>query len=294
MNVAVIWGHHRNDKDFHTHHTFWERSLRDDPTLKITRYIWPEMMDMPKDHDLYFFIDFVPELYRLWDRPFHPRIFYVWDAFHVPFTYPAQVTEIFDRSYFAEKNVVDMLHMQGIHKARWVPPAYYEGCYRPLAGVEKRFDMSFTGQPDNVVIRKGTTRKEFFEKFMFTSGLRCNVTQGVYGDDLNLIYNQSLICPDKTIFWNCGTRFFEVPGSGQFLLANRGRVETGMDTLAVDGLHFISYDDSYEDFDKKVRHYLTHADERIRIASAGHKFFYDNHRYCHRWHAILKDLGFEK
>jgi spore maturation protein CgeB len=129
------------------------------------------------------------------------------------------------------------------------------------------------------------------ERLATASGLRGYVGQGIYGDAVNQVYNESLVCVDRKIGFNIGTRFFETIGSGGFLLTNRNRVDDGMDDLAVDGHHFISYDDSYEDLEKKVRYYIENADIREKIAKAGHKYFYENHRYVNRWQTILKDLG---
>jgi spore maturation protein CgeB len=195
---------------------------------------------------------------------------------------------MFDRSYFAERNVVKALNDQGLDAVHWLPPAFYEGVYRPVDS-NKDLDFSFIGQPDNTVVRKGLTRKEFVERV----GTELNgvIVQGVFGEAVNALYNRSRILFDRTIYNNVGTRIFETIGSGGFVLANKGSVSSGLETLAIDGHHYVSYDDSYDDFIKKARYYIQHEEERKKIATAGYKHFLKNHTYANRIDTILGDFG---
>lgn len=289
--IALIWGNHYNDKLAHTHHTFYEISLKD-MGIQFDRFSWTDWQThMRPEYDLYFFIDFNPILYQLHKYPqFHPRCFYFWDSFHFPLTYVAQVTEMFDRSYFAELITSQGLQNLGYTTVHWLPPAFYPGIYRPIPEIEKNLDFSFIGQPDSVVTRKGKTRKDFFEE-LSNKYPKSIVEQSVYGDDVNKIYNHSRILIDKTIWGNIGTRIFEIIGSGGFALINKCKFQNGIDKLAIDNVHYVSYDDSWSDCVSKIDYYLEHEDERKKIAQAGHKHFLANHTYKHRLEQIFKDFG---
>jgi hypothetical protein len=290
MKICLIWGNHYDDKPYHTHHSFWEATLKD-LGIEFVRYTWGDwQIHMKPEYDLYFFIDFHPCLYQLHKYPqFHPRVFYWWDCFHHSFCYPAQITEMFDRAYLAEYNTAIALQNQGLTNVFWLPPAFYEGCYHPI-NINKIYDFSFIGQPDDTVVRKGKTRKEFFIELQVKYPKSC-IVQSVWGEDVNKIYNQSRILVDRTIYNNVGTRVFETIGSGGFTLVNRGKVNSGIDKLAIDGAHFISYDDSLEDCIKKMEYYLNYEAEREKITKAGYKHFLINHTYSHRLDVILKDFG---
>lgn len=298
LKIALIWGNHYNDKPHTTHHTYWECALRHMPMITFTRYTWHDWQSrMTDEHDLYMFIDFNPSLYKLHNKSFHPRIFYWWDIFHYSFSYPAQIIEMFDKSYFAEYNTVYALQNQGLYNVAWLPPAYYEGLFYPTGAV-KDLDFAFIGQPDDVVVRHGLTRKQMIEKLQSYhhngKQLTSEVRQGVYSTAVNDIYNRSKILIDRTIYNNIGTRVFETIGSGGFALVNRGKVNSGIDKLAIDGYHFVSYDDSFDDLIDKMTYYIDHDRERNRIVDAGHKHFRTNHTYLNRINTILKDFGYEE
>jgi hypothetical protein len=201
---------------------------------------------------------------------------------------------MFDRSYFAEYQTVTALRSQGLETIHWLPPAYYENLFRPL-GITQDMDFAFVGQSDDTVVRRGLTRKQFMEKLVgqvhngrLLSGA---VKQGIYGETVNVLYNRSKVLLDRTIYNNVGTRMFETVGSGGFVLANRGKVSSGIDQLAIDGHHFVSYNDSYWDFIDKLGYYLDHDDERRKIAAFGHAHFLKNHTYANRLRTILDDFG---
>jgi hypothetical protein len=290
--VAFVWNHQHEERPWSCHYQFLEATLRQYENIEVCRYNFSNWQTMPTDLDLYIFADFDQSLFKINDKSYHPRIFYWLDSFHHSFVYLAQVINCFDMSYLSEYQTVKALRNMNISKVRWLPAAYYPNIYRPI-NIPKSYHWAFVGQPDDVVIRKGLTRKAFFEKLYTEPGLRGYVNQGVYGDDINRIYNESTVLLDRTIYYNLGTRFFETIGSGGFLLVNRGPISNGADEISFDGQHYISYDDSYEDCVDKLRYYLEHTRERQRIARNGEDYFTKHHTYKHRVDSILTDLGLE-
>lgn len=289
--IAVIWGNHRNDPKFSTHHSFWEETVRERAGFSVERVTWNEIDHMPNDFALYLFVDFHPRLFRLPQDRLRPRAFYWWDAFHHTFVFPAQVSELFDAAYFAEKLTADSLKKAGFDNVRWLPAAFYPGLYRPLPGVNKVHDYAFIGNEDDVVVRSRLTRHGFLDRLRYTPGLRGYIGNGIHGETVNQVYNESKVLFDWTIFYNLGTRFFETIGSGGFLLMNRLRHLNGMDDLATSGMHFATYDGSFDDFERKIRYYLKNDSERDKIAKAGYDHFMSRHTYAHRLDVILREFG---
>jgi len=288
--IAVIWGSHRKDAPFSTHHSFWEATIREYPGMRMERVTWDEVKHLPDGFDLYFFIDFHPSLFRLPPDRLRPRAFYWWDSFHHTFVYPAQVASLFDRSYFAEKITTDGLRALGVANAQWLPGAFYPGLYHPLPGMNKVHDYGFIGNEDDVMVRARLTRKGFLDRLRYTSGLHGYLGHGVTGPIVNQIYNESKILFDWSIWNNVGTRIFEAIGSGGFFLTNRSPHPSGLAELAEDGKHFVSYDGSFDDFERQFRKYLADEGARIRIARDGHAHFLKHHTYERRLEVILKDF----
>ena len=291
MNIATVYGHpHDLGKPlYHTHHVFWDKTL-EQMGHAVSHYLWAGFMDIPKTHDAYFFIDFHPVLFAMEKGRFPNSILYWNDSFHFTMAYVAQVAERFDRAYLAEQGSTSYLRSLG-YRVSWLPAAYHPGLYRPLEEVQKIHHYGFIGQQDPVVSRKGDTRKTLLERLSWERGLHGYIGFGVYGEAVNQIYNESKITFDRTIWYNVGTRLFETIGSGAFFLMNRLPEFSGMTTLAQDGVHYVSYDDSYPDFISKFRYYLEHDEERQKIAHAGLTHFREHHTYRNRAKTILRDLG---
>lgn len=266
------------------------KTLKEYPNCTADRYTWSDFATMSQGYDLYLFLDFHPSLYQLDKLNFHPRAFFWWDSFHHPFSYVAQVTELFDMSYFAEYQSANYLSNQG-YRVQWLPPAFYPKLYRPIEA-DSLYQYAFVGQLDNVIVRKGLTRLDFVKNVIS----ECNKTHmagyvgsGVFGEDVNLIYNQTKILFDRTIFNNLGTRFFETIGGGNFTLVNK-HCANGMDLMGQDGVHFVTYNDSFPDFWYKFSYYSKHPEEAEEIANTGREYFLKHHTYKHRLEKILLDF----
>lgn len=286
--IALIHGHSVPFFDEWHHVGFWKKTFDEMPDVQLHLYTWETWQNMPEGLDLYLFLDYRPILWKVAEYDFHPRALFWWDAFHHMQSVSIQLSLIFDKVYTAEYVEAKYIsNVIGFSNTEWLPGAYYPGLYHPIV-TEKKFNFGFIGQFDNTVIRKGITRKGLLDDL-------CNRYSGFVSNDCrgpitNEIYNQSRILPERTIFANIGTRLFEVVGSGGFCLINKFPCANGLGHLGEDGKHFVTYDESLEDFREKFNYYLTHEDEREKIASAGQKHFSENHTYVHRIKKIFGDF----
>lgn len=288
-NIAVIWGLHKNDPMFHTHHSYWEWAV-ENVGHKLTRYLWSEMGDIPRTHDLYLFVDWHPTLYAIPKGHFKNAALVLFDSHHQNQAVLLQVCENFDRCYFFEYTSATLARAYGL-PVTWLPPAYCPEVFRPISGRPKIHDYAFIGQRDGWILRNGDTKNTFMDKLGQAPGMHGYMGAGVYAHDANSVYNDSKVLFERTIFPSVGTRFFELVGSGGFTLMNRLKPFSGIELLASDGIHYASYDDTYADFEKKLRYYLAHDLEREMIAAAGHAHFLANHTYAKRLERILADFN---
>lgn len=82
-------------------------------------------------------------------------------------------------------------------------------------------------------------------------------------------------------------RNFEVPGCGAFLLTGQA---DNLEDYYEDGTEVVCFDDT-DDLIEKVRHYLSHEDERAAIAQAGYQRTIREDTYAHRFTEIFHRLG---
>jgi hypothetical protein len=292
MNIAIICAdnHSLDMNDWH-HYGFWKRTVESYPNVTMSWFTWSDWKTMPKGLDLYLFLDF---RYCLWElaRPefdwIRPRALYWWDAFHAMFSLVAQTPLVFDRVYTAE--LVDAQHLKicGFQNAEWLPAAFYPELYRSI-NVNKDKDFAFVGQLDSAVVRKSLTRFDTINEL--SKRFKGFVSSNCRGPSCNEAYNRSKILVERTIFANVGTRLFETVGSGGFCLMNRFPCATGLDLIGIDGVHFVTYDESLEDLVEKTQYYLSHDEERENIARSGHEHFLAHHTYKHRFERILRDFS---
>jgi len=292
FNIALICGddYACNIDEWH-HYGFWKRALESHPNVKLAHWFpWSTWRQMPTEGiDLYFFLDFRYDLWNLANfEKFHPRILYWWDAFHAMFSVVAQIPLVFDKVYISEFVDVQHLKLCGFNNVEWLPGAFHHDLYKPIE-MTKEYDIGFIGQLNDSVCRKKLTRKSMMDHL--AQNYKSLIAQNVRGTDVNDAYNKSKILVERTIFCNIGTRLFETVGSGGFTLINKYPCYNGIDQLGLDGTHFVTYDESVEDLENKIRYYLDHEDERNKIAKTGSEYFLNHHTYKHRIDKILKDFN---
>ena len=81
-------------------------------------------------------------------------------------------------------------------------------------------------------------------------------------------------------------RIWDVLGSGGFLITNN---QAEISEYLEPGRHLETYDTT-EELYEKIRYYLSHDDERERIALAGYEFVKQNHQVLHRVMEMIKAI----
>lgn len=189
--------------------------------------------------------------------------------------------------------VIKELHKKGVN-AYYLPYATYPD--KKLINVKKKYDIVFIGQY--------TKRREKFLKLLVPLGLKIWGYKGWKNSSLALCYRGLLPTvedvfqkyrkskiiinivtgeegiPVKTV----NLRVFEVCGVGSFLL---NWYNGPIDEFFKDGKEIVNFKNS-QDLLEKAKYYLSHENEREKIALAGWKRTVKDHSYSKRLKEMFK------
>lgn len=183
--------------------------------------------------------------------------------------------------------------------------------YCPKLNLPYRFDVSFVGQPHgnrrqimkklkkagiNVVYFGHGWKRNLFNNFWNSifdqfPDLKFNLGK-ITDEEMVNVFNQSKINLNLSNASVPGTpdqfkaRNFEVPACGGFLLT--GEIKHLEDYYEI-GKELICFK-NIEDMIDKIKYYLSHEDERIKIAEAGYKRTIRDHTYQKRFEDILRQI----
>lgn len=188
--------------------------------------------------------------------------------------------EDFDVIFVAQKNFLPFFKKR---KTYWLPYACDPALHRKF-DLPKIYDVVFIGNmnsqvyPDRVQLLNELSKK-----------FRVKVFSGFYGEEVAKVYSQSKIIFNKSHSDEVNMRVFDVLSCGSLLLTDR--IENGLPDIFEDRKHLVMYD-GLEDLKEKVDYYLSHDDEREKIACAGQKEVHEKHTFYHRAQTVLSVLGF--
>ncbi|MCS6861568.1 MAG: glycosyltransferase [Abditibacteriales bacterium] len=155
-----------------------------------------------------------------------------------------------------------------------------EETFKPLP-CEKIYDLCVVGNLHPHVQRR---RSKFLEERLPRWLQRYRVFFGnVYGEDYVRVLNQSKIVFNRSILGHANMRVFETLGCGSLAVIEDTNWQTKQ--LFKEGEHIVCYND--ENIEDIFDYYLTHDDERERIAAAGRAAALARHTYAHRAEQIV-------
>ena len=202
--------------------------------------------------------------------------------------------------------------------------------YRPVVGVELRYDVTFVGQPhsDRREVTKriadagidlqcwgngwsnGRIDQEGMVRIFSESRINLNLTKGSGAIDIKQIAKIFLNRrTDNSYFiqtpymwvnnarslWNkrreqIKGRNFEIPGCGGFLLTADA---DNLRDYYIDGKEIVIFK-NVADLIEKAKYYLVHEDERRVIAQAGYERTIREHTYEKRFQELFRTMGLER
>lgn len=206
------------------------------------------------------------------------------------------IWKTFDFFFVRHKEFCDYLQKIGVN-AHYVPIGFYPKQYYPIK-CNKIMKISFAGSPQTIVDVKNDKRvlyvnalKDFNIKVYGKAFNKKGVLASHYASHKqeNKIYAQSKINLDLP-FVNSGlgfykdkyhikNRFFEVPGSGNFLITVR--CDEFLELLDETMVGY--FDDNVESMRETVAKYLKNEKEREKMAVKAYKEVINNHTQHHRF-----------
>lgn len=237
-------------------------------------------------YDLYIYIDDgMPFPYTPPDFA-RPSVLYLSETFTLQNTvlgdYDARknTARQFDHVFCAQHNAyLDLVGDISPRTLLWLPHAASDLHIRERAESELEWDFTFIGHttPERLPYIERAI-KEGFKVY------------NAWKDGAEYPY----IVSKSKIGWNAGRfdfdlnmRIFETMAAGAMLLTNKPKSYNGMGELFIDGVHYVAYD-GMEDMIGKTKYYLSHPEEREKIAKAGHELVVSSHLYYHR---VLRMMG---
>lgn len=181
-------------------------------------------------------------------------------------------TQIYDLVILHDWMSYQAVRASGAQNVMWVPSAYDPEIFFPMEE-ERGLTLIFLGDQGQYYHKQWLCRADYIHWLyaQYTDKKFCAGT-GFYGPQANEWYAKSKIALDLPTYENLGPRVPQVMGAGRMLLMNRIRAFNPAHTHGlVDGVDYASFDGTLEDLKAKIDHYDTHAEEREKIAAAGHE-----------------------
>jgi hypothetical protein len=200
-----------------------------------------------------------------------PKLFWAIDTHIVNFKPFIEDNSI---DFVAFNNKSDMDTMSIKSKKIWFPYAVSKYHYDIDFNESKKYDVTFIGGITN-------ERQRLIDKF--------NIKHiSAFGDDYVKEMKRSKICFNKSISHDLNAKYFEILGSGSFMLTNYN--DSFFDFVEENSyIEKMFYIDE-NDLSKKIDYYLNNNEEREEIAKKANEYIIQNHTFESRIKIILDNV----
>jgi len=189
------------------------------------------------------------------------------------------VATLFDHVFSYMRNYVDVYRHHPAAARHWLPygcdPMVFRDC-----GVDRDLDVAFIGRlhtAERARIIESIRRRH-----------RMNDQRYYLQSEVPGVYSRAKIVVELPVADTMHFRLFEALFCGAMLVAKRAN--GGEEELFKDGVHYVSVDDE-DDLHGKLDYYLTHDEERQRIALNGHEAATQEHTLDHRMLQLVKTIA---
>lgn len=238
--------------------------------------------------DLFVYVDSssMPYFPRGLERIDCPTVGYLIDAYPpetgLSNTMRLHMAPFFDYLFVANKGCIDLYsHARDNLPVRWLPLACDPAVQQDM-GLERIYDVGFVGSIGGPYAERGAALARLEKRWKMNDFRR-----PYYGADMARVYSQSKIVFNITLGRILNMRVFEVPACGALLLTQRA--DNGQTDLFKEGEHFDTFE-TLDELEDKVAYYLSHPEERERIARAGQHWALTHHTYDHRANQIIETV----
>jgi len=207
----------------------------------------------------------------------HPMAYWASDT-HLGYDYRLSVAKKADFVFCAQKKGAEDMKRDGIANPIWLPHAFEPSAYPRFDILTKKYDICFVGHVSSQN-RSDALDRMFMEFPNFYYG------QALF-DDAARKYAETKVVFNIAMKEDLNMRCFEVLGTQSFLLTDW---VPSIDEIFEDGKHLVLYRSLDEAVDK-AKYYLSHDEERERIALAGYEHVIKNHTMQNRVNTILGEF----
>jgi hypothetical protein len=205
-----------------------------------------------------------------------PTACYLIDV-HLDITVREKYAVFFDHIFVAQKDHVQHFKDLGHTKVYWLPLGCDAGIHAEKES-SRIYDIGFVGSC-SCDARRSRLLEALSRRYTMNDYMRRYAKE-----DIALIYSQSRIVVNVPVKGDLNMRVFEAMASGALLITEA--IDNGQRDLFKDQEHLVEYG-SEEDLFNKVDFYLSHTEEREKIARSGQASVTAAHTYRHRVDFIL-------
>lgn len=193
------------------------------------------------------------------------------------------VSEYYDYVFVLSEINALCLRLLGVKNVRAILSCYNPAIFYPVES-EKKYDVSFLGQFDDRFNIVGSTRRQICSGLETDEKIKQFVGKGFYGEQANLIYNQSKIALDLPIMSLVGNRSFCVGATAATLMLPETKSVLWMDSF-IPGEDYIEFSEAGT-IGSTLSKWLDKPDERQRLRINMNKKLQE-HTYAERFKEII-------
>ncbi len=164
----------------------------------------------------------------------------------------------------ADQPLHQRLQRRGLGHSIYVPCySFLPDLHRPLPQAEKRYDLTFIGNLNFCVHHR---RSQYLQRLaLLARQYRVCIANGIFGRDYARLLAQSRIIVNHSVRGEMNMRAYEAPACGALLMMEADNCEVA--EFLRDGESCVLY--NMENFEARIHWYLSHEEQRKRIAQAG-------------------------
>ncbi|HVO73259.1 MAG TPA: glycosyltransferase, partial [Ignavibacteriaceae bacterium] len=206
-----------------------------------------------------------------------PSACYLIDS-HLNLSHHMEWAKRFDYTFIAQREYLPEFKKSGIENVYWLPLAADPDIHLKK-NVNKMYEVGFAGSVNAASHQRRYQLLNKINSIVKVTYKRC------WWDEMAEFFSSSKIVFNNAIRNDLNMRLFEAMSTGSFLLTDKAE-NSGQEEMFKDGDDLGVYTD--ENIIDKVKYYLSHENERERIAGHGRQIIHTAHTYGHRVDELLK------
>ena len=207
-----------------------------------------------------------------------PKACYLIDT-HIHFERHKEIAKKFDFVFLAQKAYVEPMKAAGCRHVFWMPLGCDPEIHARKDGQEQ-YDVGFVGSITPAHVRRKRLLDKIGQNFFLHRDRQ-------FMDEMAGVFSQSRIVFNEAINRDLNMRVFEALCSGSLLVTDAAP-GSGLEDFFQDEKHLVIF--SEENLIDRIRYYLTHPEQRLKIARQGREEVLARHTYDHRAKFLLATL----